>query len=253
MSIGGGLNNLFDLTPGPILWLFIAAAIVGTFVVSSISGVTKGIRILSDINTKIFFGILAFLVIVGPTAYCISLGVQGVGDLFNNFFQKSLFTGTAGGDTWPQWWTCFYWAADIAWTPLIAVFLGQISVGYRVRDFMLTCFILPSIFEIFWMTIFGGNALRTCEKCRTARSLIHKVLKRQRILFSKPSLASIVIPVFVITMFISFVTAADSMTLSGLCSTGISPRVPEAKKWVKIVWGLIMVQLLGYFYRGWTV
>ena len=88
MSIGGGLNNLFDLTPGPILWLFIAAAIVGTFVVSSISGVTKGIRILSDINTKIFFGILAFLVIVGPTAYCIGLGVQGVGDLFNNFFQK---------------------------------------------------------------------------------------------------------------------------------------------------------------------
>lgn len=257
MSIGGGLNNLFDLTPGPILWLFIAAAIVGTFVVSSISGVTKGIRILSDINTKIFFGILAFLVIVGPTAYCISLGVQGVGDLFNNFFQKSLFTGTAGGDTWPQWWTCFYWAADIAWTPLIAVFLGQISVGYRVRDFMLTCFILPSIFEIFWMTIFGGNAIYL-ELVKNAG--LAEIVNTQGaeaaayFVFQNLPLASIVIPVFVITMFISFVTAADSMTtaMSGLCSTGISPESPEAKKWVKIVWGLIMgtVAWIMMTYRG---
>ena len=122
---------------------------------------------------------------------------------------------------------------------------------------MLTCFILPSIFEIFWMTIFGGNAIYL-ELVKNAG--LAEIVNTQGaeaaayFVFQNLPLASIVIPVFVITMFISFVTAADSMTtaMSGLCSTGISPESPEAKKWVKIVWGLIMgtVAWIMMTYRG---
>lgn len=257
LSIGGGINHIADIGTGPLLWTIIAVAIVATFIISSITGVTKGIRILSDINTKIFFGILGFLIIVGPTAYCLNLGVQGIGDLFNNFFQKTLFTGAAGGDSWPQWWTMFYWAADTAWAPLIAVFIGQISVGYRIKDFMMTCFILPSIFEIIWMTVFGGNAIHM----EMVQNLgLASVVSEQGaeaaayFVFANLPLSAIIIPLFIFIMFVSFVTASDSMTtaMSGLCSTGITPETPEAKKSLKFTWGIIMgaVALVMMIFRG---
>ena len=44
---------------------------------------------------------------------------------------------------------------------------------------------------------------------------------------------------FVVTAFLSFVTAADSNTsaMGGLSSTGISPESPEPGILIKIVWG----------------
>ena len=45
--------------------------------------------------------------------------------------------------------------------------------------------------------------------------------------------------VFLIIIFLSFVTASDSNTsaMSGLSSTGISPESPEPSLFIKVIWG----------------
>lgn len=58
---------------------------------------------------------------------------------------------------------------------------------------------------------------------------------------------AIVIPLFVILIFLSTVTACDSnaITMAGISSSGISPDSPETPKWLKIVWTIIAMWI-GY-------
>lgn len=245
LSVAGGLSHLFGIKTGPVLWAIVDIAIVAAFVMSAISGITKGIKWLCDFNAKIFIGLLTFVLIVGPTAYSLNLGVEALGSYFTHFFEKSLFTGVASGDPWPQWWSVFYWAANLAWTPVMAVFLGQIGVGYTIRAFILVNFLTPAFFNIFWMTIFGGGAVHM----ELVRHLgLASVVTTQGaengiyFFFANFPLGQLFIPIFVFTMFLSFVTGSDAMTtaMGGMCSEGISPESPEPKMWLKIVWGVTL-------------
>lgn len=250
LSIGGGLENLFGIKSGPVSWGIITLVIVATFVFSSITGLSKGVKWLSDINAKIFLGILVFVAVVGPTAYCLNLGTEGLGSYLGDFFQKSMFTGAAAGDTWAQWWTIFYWASYYVWAPVSAVFFGRIGYGYTIRQFIVTNFVLPSFFAIAWFTFFSGSTIHMMlvEKIGLAQIMADKGVEGLAYaFFSNYPLAMITIPLFIFTMFLSIVTGSDAMTSSmgGLCSTGISPDSPEPKSWLKILWG-VLIGLIGW-------
>ena len=60
-------------------------------------------------------------------------------------------------------------------------------------------------------------------------------------------LAQVLVPVFLIATFLSFVTAADSNTsaMGGLSSSGISPESPEPSVMIKVVWG-VMIGLIAW-------
>ena len=53
------------------------------------------------------------------------------------------------------------------------------------------------------------------------------------------------IPLFLILIFLSFVTAANSNTsaMAGISMSGISPDNPEAPKYLKILWGLLVMAI----------
>ena len=57
LMIGGGLQKLTGIESNSLLWAGIGGAIVATFIVSSATGLMKGIRILSDINTKLLLAL----------------------------------------------------------------------------------------------------------------------------------------------------------------------------------------------------
>ncbi len=69
MNMGGGLNALFGIDNSKSVWVVIT--IVGTiaFIISSGTGLMKGIRILSDINVYLYYVIIAALLILGPSMY----------------------------------------------------------------------------------------------------------------------------------------------------------------------------------------
>lgn len=82
----GGINSLFGLKSEPMLWAIIIFVIVTTFVISSVSGIMKGIRILSDLNIKVYLLLLVFVFIFGPTLFILDLGTEAYGNYFQNFF-----------------------------------------------------------------------------------------------------------------------------------------------------------------------
>ena len=244
LTIAGGINNLTGMHSGPFLWCIIGIIIIGSFIISSVTGLMKGMKILSDVNTKIFFLIILFMFIVGPTAFLLGFGTESIGNFINSFVEKSLFTGTVAHDNWPSSWTMFYWGNWLAWTPIMALFLGRISYGHTIRKFITVNFWLPAIFSALWITVFSGTAI----KMQLTDGSLSKVLAEKGpeavgyAIFNNLPIPYIVIPVFLIIAYLAFVTSADANTsaMSGLSSTGISPESPEPPKSIKILWGIVI-------------
>ena len=243
LTISGGVHHLFNIKNSPTLWAFITLLIVATFAASSASGLKKGIRILSDLNAKIFFFLVIFIFVFGPTTFILGFGVESFANYLDHFFQKSLFTGSLTNDSWPKGWTLFYWANWLAWAPITALFLGRITYGYKVRTIIMVNLVIPALFSACWMAIFSGTAihmelvqnlgLSEVLRDKGPESIIYFVL-------SQFPMAKFIIMLFLFTSFLSYVTAADSNTtaMGSISTTGISPDNPEPKLFIKLLWGV---------------
>ncbi len=261
LILAAGLEQLFpDLVNGKsiTLWAIIAGVIIITFVISSASGLMKGIRVLSSLNTYALFALALFVLIAGPTFFILTFGLESFGQYITNFFamnlggdsMASLRTGADGqpADSWAHSWTIFYWAVWLAWTPVTACFLGQISYGRTVREFMLVNFICPALFGAIWMAIFSGTALHLemtggaslaplLEEDASGQNHYEQVAFA---VFEHLPLTGVLVVFYVCSTFICFVTSADSNTtaMAAISSTGITPENSEGGTAIKIAWGV---------------
>lgn len=245
ITLSGGIHLLTGVEESNFLLGIICLVIVLSFVVSAASGLMKGIRVLSDLNIKAFIGLAIFTLLVGPTFSMLKLGGQGLLDYVMNFLPRSVDIGSGLDTEWQHSWTIFYWANWLAWAPITALFLGRLSVGYTVRQFIHFNLLLPSLFGGVWMVIFSGAAM---EVDMNAGGMLNKVLQQdgpQNVvfaLFGELPLGLLVSFIFLLIAFLSYVTAADSNTsaMSAMSSVGISPETPESPLSIKIIWGLVI-------------
>ncbi len=244
MTVAGGLGVAAGLDDGALLRLAITIAIVLMFVASSISGVQRGIKILSDFNIKFFFVLVIFIFAAGPTMEIMSLGAASTVDYIVTFIPRSLALGARAGDEWTRSWTVFYFANWLAWAPITALFLGRISVGYTVREFFLFNLAGPAAFGALWMTVFGGAAIEI--DVQTGGALTEALNNKGPeaviyALFDALPFAGPVVAAFVGLTFISFVTAMDSNThsITGVCLKPTAPGGQHGKTalLLKIFWG----------------
>ncbi|MBL7218756.1 MAG: BCCT family transporter [Phycisphaerae bacterium] len=246
MLLGGGIHHVFDIAgrPSDMLLAIITIAIVGTFIVSAITGLMKGIRVLSNINTVFLIGLLIFIFAFGPTKHILLDGARSFVHFAGDFVRRNFWTATTD-DPWANKWTIFYWANWFAWAPISVAFLGRISYGHSVRSFIVFNLVLPAVFSSIWMVVFGSTAIHMelSEGARLVEALNEG--GPEGVLYALLShfpLPWLLVPAFLITAFLSFVTAADSNTsaMGGLSSTGISPDSPEPGILIKIVWGALI-------------
>ncbi|AUS94983.1 BCCT transporter [Clostridium thermosuccinogenes] len=243
LSIAGGLKYLTKIQTGAFLWAMVDIAIVATFVISSITGLFNGIKKLSEINFVVFIFLAIFVFVFGPTFFMLNLGVEAFANHLQTFFQKAAFTGAAAGDPWAGWWTIFYWCNWLAWAPISGMFLGRISYGQTIRKAVMVIFVLPALFDILWMVIFGGAAIRMeLDGGMLSQAMAAGPEFAVYALLDKYPVVEITIPIFIICMFLSYVTGSDAYTttLGGMSTTGISPKSPEPSAKIKIFWGAII-------------
>jgi len=242
LSIMGGLNNSFGLEKSSFMLGVIGLLIVISFVISAISGLQKGIKTLSNINIIFFIFLAIYVLITGPFSDIIQLSGVGLVDYASNFVARSTNIGSALDKPWLDAWSYFYWANWFAWAPIASLFLGKISVGYTVRDYINFNLILPSLFAIIWMTVFSGstlifnemdgNQLHTLMVASGEESVMYAVLE-------KLPFGEILSMLTLVIIFLSYVTAADSniSAMSSMSALGIG-GTEEAPLYIKISWGV---------------
>lgn len=214
LSISSGISDVLGIASSGITMAMVVVAIVAAFTASSVSGLMKGIRLLSDWNVRFFFVLCAVVILVGPSSEMLMNGVQGLRDYAVEFFPRSMGEGATADRVWANSWTTFYWANWLAWAPVTALFLGRIAKGYTVRQFILFNLVLPSTFAVVWMSIFGASAIEMDK----ATGLLWAALQNEGpervvyVFFSQLPGAAFWPFAFIVLSFVCFVTAADSNT-----------------------------------------
>ncbi len=241
LALAGGIEGLGGFSGGTPLRWGIAALIVASFLISAATGLQKGIAGLSVLNTWIFFAIIAFVIVAGPTVDMLGLSLRGGADYFGTFLPRNLGIDVDGD--WHRQWTIFNWANWFAWAPVTALFLGRLAVGYSVRAFILFNLILPALFGAVWMTAIAGATIVLDQQSAGSLFAIltaqgpDPVLFR---LFDALGGGPVVTAIVLFAIFLSYVAGADAnvSAMSALSTHGITPDRPEAPLIVQSVWGV---------------
>lgn len=249
LQIGSGLNFVFNIEPGPMVWTAIAVVIIISYTISSSTGLDKGIQWLSDKNAWFFIALLVFVFICGPWQYICNLTVESFGYYINNIISLTSYTSPdilplAEAEMWPQWWD-LYWMTDwLSFGPIVGLFLVKMAYGRTIRQFITVNVILPSIFGVIWFGIFGGFAINV--QLTGAYDLVTYYADAGAEAFMMKFFdfvpgSEIIRVLMLILIALSFITLADSMTSTiSQMSMKQSAGMKEAPLPVKVFWGVLI-------------
>ena len=127
LQINNGLGSLFGVPVNNVTQVLIIAAVTAVFTMSAVTGVSKGIKFLSQASTAMAIALFVFILIVGPTVFIANLYIESLGMWATDFFRMSLQGTAFGGLEWMQWWTYFMMAWWVSWGAFVGVFLARIS------------------------------------------------------------------------------------------------------------------------------
>lgn len=255
LQIGSGMtsNGWVGEIGTPVL-VAIVAVLTTCFVASAVSGISRGIQWLSNIN-MVLAVILALIVFVaGPTLFILNLIPAAVGDYARDLAEMSSRTEAVGDEalrSWMSGWTIFYWAWWVSWTPFVGMFIARISRGRTIRQFVTGVLLVPSVVSVIWFGIFGGTAFHVQQEADKAGTpgLVTMVDGVPSVSFDgalfdlvknlgMPAWAvAAVIVLAMVLVGIFFITGADaaSIVMGSLSSNGAE----EPRRGVVIFWGTL--------------
>lgn len=238
VQINGGLKYLFGIPNNIYVQILIIGITTILFIISALSGIGKGVKILSNINAVLAVGLLAITIVVGPTLSIMNTFVETLGSYLQEFLIMSFRTAAFNTEqqVWIQDWTIFYWAWWISWSPFVGVFIARISKGRTIREFLTNVLLFPTIFCFLWFSAFG--ILSTNAQNHGADLTM---LSTEEVLFGTfsyyPS-GFILSIIALLLVFIFFITSADSATfVLGMLSENGS-LFPHNK--IKVIWGILI-------------
>ncbi|PSQ02298.1 glycine/betaine ABC transporter [Halobacteriales archaeon QS_4_69_31] len=137
---------------GPVLFV---GGLTLIFVLSTVTGVHRGIRRIAGLNV-VLFGLFALLVVaVGPRSFVLDRGASALGSYAVNFAPLSLFVG----GEWVANWTVWNWSWWFSWAPFAGLFTAALSRGRRIRTVVFTSVVATSAATIVWFLLLGGTSL----------------------------------------------------------------------------------------------
>lgn len=246
MQLNAGLDYL-GVLPGSSLHYqaIICIIIISIAICSSVSGVNKGIKYLSEFNMWLAVILMLFVLFSGPTIYLLNAFSAGFGHYLSSIVDLTFKTyafETSGKALFSNW-TVMYWAWWISWSPFVGLFIARISKGRTIREYILAVLIVPSIFIFLWMTVFGNGAIWIDQ--HIANGVLSSHVNDTNILLFKfleyfpMKTLLLVIVILMITVF--FVTSADSSIIV-MNSISSVPR-KKSPKWQKVFWGILLCVL----------
>ena len=215
-SVSAGFNRLFGTPDTVTMQLIVIGVITLAATISLVTGVDKGIKILSEANMVIAGLLLLFVFMVGPTVFILERFTESVGFYFNDFVDRSFRLGQSGTSesSWIKGWSVVYWGWWVAWAPFVGMFVARISRGRTVKDFVLSVMCVPVAVTFFWFSVFGGTALSPELRPKVVSAIEQAGASADAVavyaMLEQLPFASILCFLAVIVVTIFFVSSSDS-------------------------------------------
>ena len=238
-QVAAGLHHVFPGIAGDVTTqVMLIAGITGVATISVVTGVEKGVRILSEWNIRIALLILVAVLVLGPTVFILGSYVQNTGSYLGNFLQLSFWNEAYSTRNWQGGWTVFYWAWWISWAPFVGIFIARVSKGRTIREFVLGVLIVPSLLSFLWMTVFGSTALREVLSGNTVISdaVAADISTARFVFFEQLPFSTVLSIIGIILVAGFFVTSSDSgsLVVDSLTSGGRT----DSPVGIRIFWAL---------------
>lgn len=249
-----GTGSLIDSDGSPTAIALILTLLFVMFLstVSALTGVTRGVKWLSQINMYLSFGLLGFFILFGSTLYGVSLFGSSILDYTLNLIPLTFSVWDSSSEIggWQTGWTILYWAWWIAFAPFVGLFLARISRGRTIREFVIGCVLVPALTCFAWMAFLGGTGL-DLELSGSAAGAITQAVNENiaSVLFvtidllNSGSLGGIIKVASIILIITYLVTSADSGVL--VLNTIMAGGNNEPQSRHRIIWGVILTLVVG--------
>ncbi|WP_295658836.1 BCCT family transporter, partial [uncultured Nocardioides sp.] len=243
LEIVGGIGEV-----GNGVLVGIIAVLTAAFVVSAVSGVARGIQWLSNINMVLALVLALFVFVAGPTMFILDMVPTALAEYVQDLPEMAGRTNAQGGEvaTWLSYYTVFYWAWWISWTPFVGMFIARISRGRTIRQFVTGVLLVPSLVSLVWFAIFGGSAIKLqmdgtdIYGSGGVEAQLFGLLEQ----FPLATASSVLVMVLVGIFFVSGADAA-SIVMGSLSQRGaIEPRRLPVIFWGVVMGGVAAVMLL---------
>ncbi|GEN44352.1 BCCT family transporter [Alkalibacillus haloalkaliphilus] len=204
--------------------------------ISAITGVDRGIQILSRFNVSFAVILMIIILIVGPTMFILDAFVAAEAFQLQNYLMMSL---TRGDEVWLAWWTVFFWGWFIGFGPMMAIFISRISRGRTIRELVVAVAIMAPIVSNFWFATIGGTGIwfeiQNPESISVPLAEVGQEAAVASILEQLP-LGTLLAFGFLIVTVIFVATTTDSMSYaSAVAVTGND----EPSTYVRVFWAII--------------
>jgi choline-glycine betaine transporter len=245
-QIQNGLNAVLGIQfdEGLFASVLVLIFVFLTFALPATLPLAKGMKRAGDLNVVIAILILAFVFLAGPTSYFMNTIIGTLGGTFSQVIPISFNAFPLVEKGWFNDWpltTMIWW---VSWTPFVGVFVARISKGRTIKEFVLASIFIPTVFLVFWFSIFGGFGLKDTilGDGAIARFILDNpddvYLSFIMVLQAMPFF-QITGPLFIFLIIVFLATGACSaaISLSMITSNGSSNAPPRKT----LIWSVIMV------------
>jgi choline/glycine/proline betaine transport protein len=247
-----GLDFLFGIPEGTAAQIGLVAIAVIMATISAVSGVDKGIKLLSQLNVLLAIGLALYILAVGDTVFLLNGLVLNIGDFVSSFPGMTLETFAFDRPVdWLNAWTLFFWAWWIAWASFVGLFLARISRGRTIREFVAGTLIIPFCYIVMWISIFGNSAIDVIRdgNVEFGQNTVDNPAQGFYQLLAQYPGVTFIAAIATFTGLLFYVTSADSaaLVMANLTSHLKTPQ-SDGAPWVRIFWavatGLLTVGML---------
>jgi choline-glycine betaine transporter len=136
-----------------------AAIIVGLTIVAAVSvlsGIHRGIQLLSRANVWVALALITAIVGMASLPFVADLYLRASVVQVQEFLPMALYQEDK---TWVGYWTLFFFGWFLGFGPMMAIFFARISRGRTVRDIYVGATVMPTVVTTVWFTALGGTGI----------------------------------------------------------------------------------------------
>ena len=236
-----GLQTSFTLQLGVMLFC------IGLFALSVYLGIEKGIKRLSDTNVYLALGLMAYILVVGPTLFILKATTDTIGFMIGNFVRMMSWTDPIDQTGFVESWTVFYWAWWIAFAPAIGIFITRISRGRTIRQVVVSMIFFGTLGCWVFYFIMGNYSLSlelNGQLSVTQELAAHGMYETVARIIGTLPFGTLTLSLFALVSVISVATTYDSASYT-LASTATSELKENENpaRWNRIVWAGVLGML----------
>ncbi|WP_422468644.1 BCCT family transporter [Endozoicomonas sp. ALC013] len=248
-QMNAGISYLSGINISPANQVIIITLITGLATLSTLRGLDKGLKKVSELNMRLTALMLTFFIVLGPTAYLLGAFVTNLGDYMTHAVGLGFWVDPDPKSQWQSCWTLFYWGWWIAWAPFVGIFIARISKGRTVKEFILGVLIAPTLLATFWITAFGNTAIfiELFGSGGVTEAINKDITTALFVTMELMDLGTVVVgigAIICIVMLVTyFITSADSATLVICTLVSMGEQKPPPK--LRMFWGLLIGAVAG--------